>query len=350
MYKLLKKYSEENKEKFNKDFITSRNDQDVLQYFKDIFASLEILDEVKVEEVRLETDESQFGPIKTQHKYFKSILQSRLNRVYYRVKITPSENTENIPILDGTEPTIRHDLDNENSFIKEGYVYINKLIDKAFYINEGVRYYLIYQIVDNATYGTGECVSLKSLAMPITIERNKIVVQPEFMETSKEVPSFEVRLFAKKVNPLLYFIGKEAYNFLVKMNLKDPDNFIEEWYNAKDPDIVKKLNNFLGTDLEFSSHLSKLTGDDRIIFNLRGSKDKDEDICYFSVSKEKFENDYMTQGVVGSLLDMKSANKKKRITFTYDQLISPWFWVNELAAFFTKNSDSLKKLKKLKQC
>ena len=44
MYKLLKKYADANPEMFNKDFILSRDKQDVLAYAKDIFKSLEVLD------------------------------------------------------------------------------------------------------------------------------------------------------------------------------------------------------------------------------------------------------------------------------------------------------------------
>jgi hypothetical protein len=45
---------------------------------------------------------------------------------------------------------------------------------------------------------------------------------------------------------------------------------------------------------------------------------------------------------------MKNETKKKRIVFTYDQLISPWFWVDTISAFFTKNNDYLKKFNKVR--
>lgn len=98
MKEYLKAYSESNPERFNKKFIMSRKDQDILKYVTDIFKALEILDEIKVEEVSIETDESTFGPIKAQHHYYKSILPSRLNKIHYKIRITPNENIELKPI------------------------------------------------------------------------------------------------------------------------------------------------------------------------------------------------------------------------------------------------------------
>ena len=158
MYSLLSKFSGENPEKFNKDFILSRNDQEVLEYVRDIFKSLEILNEIEILEVTLETDESTFGPIRSHHQYFKSIMPSRLNKIHYKLKITPSENVPMQQILtDEYEDTVEAEDDgttkiekSSNFTIIEKDLFINKLIDKSFYINEGIRYFLIYQIVDNS--------------------------------------------------------------------------------------------------------------------------------------------------------------------------------------------------------
>ena len=182
MYKLLKKYADANPERFNKDFILSRDKQDVLAYAKDIFKSLEVLDEIKVEEVTLQTSEAEMGPIKSQHHYYKSILPSRLNSIHYKIRITPSEKIENIPILDDDAPVKKREMKTTSeTFIKEGDIYINKLLDDCFYINEGIRYSLVYQIIDNATYGSGgNSVSLKSLLMPITVSRKEAVTTPEY--------------------------------------------------------------------------------------------------------------------------------------------------------------------------
>lgn len=348
MMKYMKRYGDENPERFNKDFILSRKNQDILEYVKDIFKALEILDEIKVEEISINHDESSFGPIKAQHHYYKSILPSRLDKIHYRVRITPSEDVTLEPIELGKIGKEDKPVSSE-SFIKEGDIYINKLIDNCFYINEGVRYFLIYQIVDNSTYGTEDCVSLKSLLMPITLKQHIITAVPEYNKSPVDLKSFEALLFSKRVNPLLYLLGKDSYNSLVNMKISDPDNIYNEWINYKDPTLITKFNEFFGTDLEFSDHMEKLNSEGRTIFKIKSEKAKEsEQGCYFSVSDEKLANDSLTRAVVGSLLDIKNETKKKRIIFTYDQLISPWFWIDTLSSFFTKNSDYVKKFNKIK--
>ena len=347
MKEYLKKYSDQNPERFNKDFILSRKDHNILDYVKDIFKALEILDEIKVEEVTLEQDESSFGPIKSQHKYFKSILPSRLDKIHYKIRITPSENVEAEIIELGGKNKKSKEISSE-SFIKEGDIFINKLIDDCFYINEGVRYFLIYQIVDNSTYGTGDSVSLKSLLMPITLRQNLITVCPEYLEDPVELKSFETLLFSKTVNPILYLMAKESYNSIVSYKVKDKENLFNEWNSYKDLSLINKLNNFFNTDFEFSDNSERLKTEGRTVFKISSEKSKGEEGCFISVSTEKLKSDKLTQAVLGSILDIKNETKKKRIVFTYDQLISPWFWIDAISSFFTKNNDFLKKFNKVR--
>ena len=347
MKELLRKYADQNPERFNKEFILSRNKQDILSYVTDIFKSLEILEEIKVESVTLETSEAEMGPIKNQHKYYKSILPSRLERIHYKLRITPSESVKNIPILDDDEKAPSDDEKpvTSETFIKEGDILVNKLIDNCFYVNEGIRYFLIYQIVDNSTYGTGDCVSLKSLLMPITVMQHERVVSPEYDLMPETLPYYDVMLFAKKVNPMLYTLAKDSYNSLIKLDAKDDENIIDLWQNHRDTGIIDKLNKFWKTDLKFSDKLEAEDG--RTYFHVSSEKDKKEG-CYISVASDKLANDPLTKAVVGSLLNISSSDGKKRIVYSYDDLISPWFWVNSIATFFTKNTDSLKRFDKVK--
>jgi hypothetical protein len=365
MYHLLKKYSLENPERFNKDFILSRNDQDVLKYIKDIFKSLEILNEIEVLDVRLETDESQFIPIKNKHQYYKSILPSRLNKIHYEIKITPSETVKNAPILEDEEVKISvtegSDIDStteiinesDGSFIIKKDLFINKLVDNSFYINEGIRYFLIYQIVDNSTYGTKDAVSLKSLLMPITVSQRDTVIASSVFDSTKnyEFKSFEVLLFSKRVNPILYVMNNFAYNSLIKLDVKDQDKIIEERQKYRDKTLIKKLNTFFKTDIKFSSEKVDLMEDGRTVFEISEKViDKEnKEHLYISVDtkalKDKNEN---LMAVLGSLMNIRSEIKKKKISMSYDDFISPYFWIDKLSAFFTKNNDPIKKFEKIK--
>ena len=112
--KYLHSYIEYNNAKhnelFNEKFLLSRQDQDILKHARDIIkSSLELLPEIHVneEEITLETDESMFGPIMQQDRYYKSVLPSRLNKLHFVVHV------------DGLPKPIEQDL------------FINKMIDNS---------------------------------------------------------------------------------------------------------------------------------------------------------------------------------------------------------------------------
>jgi hypothetical protein len=358
MLKYLKGFSKQNPEQFNRDFILSRSDKDILNYIKDIFKAVEVIDEIKVLDVRLETDESNFLPAINNYQYYKPIMPSRLNKIKYRLQVTPSEETILSPILvdefedlDMSKFEKLDNKENQNSFIIEKELYINKLIDNSFYINEGIRYFLIYQIVDNSTYGTKDAVSLKSLLMPITVmRRNTSYVVQDFFDSTKvypDLPVYDVLLFAKRINPVLYVMGKYSYNSLVTMNVKNQDNIVDERQKFKDETLITKLNLFFGTDIKFSDDPNSIKEKGRTVLKL--IKDKETAFIYVSVDTKKLNRkDPNLLALLGSLADIRSENKKKQITFNYDELISPYFWVDKLSAFFTKNSDSTKKFEKIK--
>ena len=339
MYSLLKKFSDANPERFNRDFIMSRNDQDVLEYAQDIFKGLEILDEIKVESVTLDTDESAFGPIKNQHKYYKSILPSRVNKIHYRVKITPSDNVVNRSPLFNKKNAVPE----SGSFIKEGDIFVNKLIDNVFYINEGVRYFLIYQIVDNATYGVRESVVLKSLFMPITAQKNDISVTPEYCEASLEVPCFELQLFSRKINPILYILGKAAYEAI--KDLPETDTIIDDRKTYTSERMIDDLKDFFKTNFDvYDSLPTDVDTENDYIFKMN----HDSEPAFIRVSKSDFDNNILTRALIGCLSNIPSDAKKKPILFSYSDLNRPWFWIDKLSDFLTKNAADEKKLEKVK--
>jgi hypothetical protein len=362
MYKFLKGYSNENPEKFNKDFIMSRNDKDILEYIKDIFKALEILNEIEILEVKLETDESNFLPAINSSQYYKPILQSRLNKIHYKLRVTPSEEKVIKPILvdenekiDMTKFETKEESKSDNlSFIIEKDLFINKLIDNSFYINEGIRYFLIYQIVDNSTYGTKDAVSLKSLLMPITVMKRKqtypLVDMFDSTVTYDDLPVYDVLLFANKINPVLYVMGKYAFNSIITFGNIYNDKkelVIDTLQSYRDISLIDKFNKFFGTDIEFSDDFASLNKDGRTV--LRLMKDKSNVSSYISVDSQKLKNkDSALMSVLGSLSDIKSKDKKKTISFSYDDFTNPYFWVEKLSTFFTKNSEPERKLEKIK--
>lgn len=327
MKKYLNKYMNSLPEKFNKEFIMSRDDQQILKYAKDILKSLEILPEIHIDEndIRLDTDEASFGPIKQQGKYYKSVLPSRFNKLHFKVKI------------DGVDKPIEKDL------------FINKMLDNCFYINEGVRYFLIWQIVDAATYGFGNGTSFKTRLMPITmLSPFKFDLEPEFGKPIvTNLNMYEAALFKGKVSPFLYIIVRKALESLAAAGMEKIDD-LDTYLNYQDESILDYIREFYEIPIKFSDNLEDLCMDDWTTFAVKNDK---ETGIYFSIPDDLV-NTPEGRAFIASFgyikLQEKKSTKKRKLIFKYDDLIRPSFWINQLATIFNNSNDPFKKYEKVK--
>lgn len=323
MYKkVLKQFSDENPERFNKEFIYSKNDDNVLTEMTNIFKSLEIIDNIKIESVTYNAHEEEFGPIKQQGHYYKSLLESRLAKITYRVKI------------EGREGVIEKDM------------FLPKMLHNTFYVNEGVRFYPIWQVVDNLSYATNNGVSLKSLMMPITmIQNDPITVTPEFGETAiDKVPNYHALIFNKKLSPLYYIMLPFALKSLDDYGVS-PFEDLSKYQTYQDSTLIDKFNKFFNVDIKFDNDPSQLIEDGRVVFQL---SDKKTTGLSFSISKDKLQDEKILV-ILGMLLSTREKEKKNKLVFTKEQFITPWFWLDSLinASGFSKSNDPYKRLEKI---
>jgi len=322
--KLLKKFADANPEKFNKEFILSKNDDNILSEITSIFKSLEIIDEVEILDVSINTKEDTYGPIKQQGHYYKSLLESRLSKIHYKVKIK-----------------------GDTDMIVEKDMFLPKMLNNCFYINEGVRFYPIWQIVDNLSYSTNNGVSLKSLMMPITlIQNDPIDYGPEFGKTVVEkIPNYYALIFSKKVSPLYYIMMEYALKSLEKAGIS-PFEDLSKYQEYQDPTLIDSFNSYMGLDLKFDDDPTKLIEDGRTVFKL---SEKKETGLSFSMKDEDINT---TKGLVclGLLLSTRCKERKNKFIFTKDDFITPWFWLDSLieASGFSKSTDPFKRLEKIK--
>jgi len=325
MKELLSRYMDRLPEKFNDDFIMSRDDSEILEKVRDIFEDLKIIPQIHInrEDITLETDESNFGPIKQQGKYYKAVAPSRLNKIHYKVTI------------DGLDKPIERDL------------YINKMLDKTFYINEGIRYFLIWQIVDSSSYGFGRGTSFKAMTMPITmLVNNRFNMESENGAVNlTDMPIFEFATFEKCVSPLIYIMSKYALNKLVEKHpvIDDVDAFLAE----QDDGILDYFNEYLKTDIKFSNSYADLVEDDRTVFSVKGDKTQG---VYYSVPTEKInEPNYQAAlALFGFCKSPKKKDKKKNLVFSYEDLTNMWYWLDKLTDAFSQTTDIFKKYEKAK--
>lgn len=322
----LKKYSETNPEKFNNEFILSKNDNGILDYVTDIFKSLEVIEGVKIRSVSIDENEEMFGPIRQQSNFYKALMPSRLSKIHFVVDI------------EGRQNPIEKDL------------FINKLIYNGFYINEGKRFFPVWQIVDNFCYRTNNGISMKSLLNPFTIINNGFYSQePEFgKEILNRIPVYETLIFTKTVPLLIYVMSKFALESLEENNIKLEDG-VDQFQEFSDDSLFEKFNEFFEVDFKFADNSADLIEDGRTIFKIKENRSEG---LSFSVSDDKL-SDNWTKVVIGMLLNSKhpkkeGSTKRNKIIFKYNNFNSPYYWINLESDYFVKNGDVFKRFKKAK--
>lgn len=321
--KLLKKFSDQNPEVFNKDFILSKKDDAVLPEITNIFKSLEILKQVHIESVEMDTNEEDYGPIKQQGHYYKSPLCSRLTKIHYVISI------------DGLDYKIEKDL------------FLPKMLDNCFYINEDVRFFPIWQVVDNLSYVTNNGVSLKSLMMPITLIVNEpFNYEPEFGKTIVEkIPNYYALLFSKKISPLYYVMLDASLKSLERAGISPFEN-LDKFQTYTDDTLINDFCNFIGLDIKFADDKMDLVEEGRTVFKLAYKK---EEGLSFSIK----DSDLATERgrvCLGLLLSVRSKDRKNKVVFSKTQFTTPWFWLDTLidVSGFSKSADPFKRLEKIK--
>lgn len=322
MYKkLLKKFSDANPERFNKEFILSRSDDSVLPEITDIFKSLEVIDGLNVESVTMNTKEETFGPIMESDGCYKSPMDSRLTKIHYVVSY--------------------------NDLKIEKDMFLPKMLNHCFYINEGVRFYPIWQVVDNFSYPTNNGVSAKSILMPVTIiGLDSFSYTPEFGKCAVDkIPNYIVLNFSKRVSPLYYVMMKNALQILEENNL-NPYTDMEKFKTFKTDKMFEIFNTFYKVDIKFDDDPLNLVEEGRTVFTLKEKKNKG---LSFSIKDDQIET---TEGkiVLGALLSTLDKERKSRIVFTCDEFKTPWFWLDAIlnAAEFSRSADIYKRYEKIK--
>ena len=363
MYSLLKKYSESNPERFNDAFIASKSTDDFLEPITDILKSLEIIDEIEILDVHFEGDESQIGPMKNydelsdgtispeerpQGEYrrgFKPIHRGRLNKIVFTARITPQIEVEPEPILVDDRPR-KTVIPNNETYTVTKELFLNKLVDKYFFINDDIKYFLIYQLTDKGFYRVNDAVCLKSLLMPITLKRNENLLFPEFGQDPVEVWDYESLLFSKRINPIYYMLAKEAYNSIINVKATAA-SIIEARMQYRDANLFNWINDFFGAGLKFSDDKNELIEDGRLIFQVKNNKAGG---VYLSVDEKLVREDVGVASLVSAMVNFRRGDNKKKNQdiYSYDDLISPWFWIDYLASYFTKTTDPVRRFDKVR--
>lgn len=315
MKNLLSKYSDEVSEKFNENLIYGKATVDIEKEATQIFKSLETIPGITVNEVKLYTNEEAIKPIMQQDAMYKQVTDSRFNRLHYSITI------------DGYQYPIENDIN------------MLKIVDNFYFINDDVRYFPIWQLTPVFSYHTHNGISLKTLSLPLTIIKNKeFIAYPEFGRKALEhIPDYTALIFNKAVPPIYYFMSKYAMESLEKCGttIYEDSSYFESYTDKK---VIDEFCKLVGIKLRFSDDPNELKEDGHYVFKLN-------DGVAFSISDKDAKSN--TGKFVLSMLLNSTTKKGDKLTFKYKDVITPWFWVNELAKYFVKGTDCIKRYTKV---
>lgn len=179
-------------QKFNEEFIRLRSGEGALECLDHVARTLEVVPGVEYLGAAVETDESALAPRTREGKKWVPVEESRVDRIVVRFRISGE---------DPGEPGVR-----KEEIIEKELLY-PKLMEGAYYLLGGVRYFPVWQVTDGETFRTSRGVTLKTMIMPVGLNRRPPGSQPALRLESGEEPEasvYDVRLFEKTVNMLLY--------------------------------------------------------------------------------------------------------------------------------------------------
>jgi len=315
-------------EKFNKNFIMLRQEDDILDYINSICKALEVIDGIEYVGGEIITDESKFKnpgkskihkntelPVK-KYENEEDIPQKRKSKLE-----TLQEITEWIGIKESRLNLIKMRFklrDDEGNFnLLEKDIYVPKIINNFYFILNGSKYFPILQIVDKSTYNNirGQYVVLKTLLMPIIL---KYVHNIEIKTNKDEVfvgKRFLLYLFKHKINIINYYFARYGYTKTMKiLNIKKSK--IRIISNSKIDKFSEKY------------HIFQINNNISIAYNKKIAKTSNKKVYYTNLICTMFE-------VFNNRSTMKTLDNIE-------------YWKKKFGQYFTKNTNNqLQKAEKI---
>ena len=255
MYDFLHKYSiEKNSKRINESIITRSYDKPLYEYIVECCKGLEVLPPVKLESWRLITDQT-----KINFKLNKKLVKDP--------KIKNNKNLESlIPMNDSLNDMLEFKfsvtIKGETKYFTRRMLVL-KPVKGNYYILGGKRILPINQVVDNSTFVKGNILNYKTTGFPmkLTIKNYKLEANPDDKVSKKgkskkcklissddisiKTAKFQIDVFLKECNPLLYFLAR--YGIMDTIEMFDLGDVISLTTRVNDLSnyIYLKINNNL---------------------------------------------------------------------------------------------------------
>ena len=288
MKKFIKNYVNKNEERFNYPLINRECDDDLVDYIVDCCKSLEVLEYIKFIGYEYVTNESEINT--------SEYIDARS-----RTKPKKNDTTKYMYIQDSRYAELRLKFKLECG--GESKVITKKLLipipdDNLYYTIKGNKYFLLYQVVDAASYTTKSSIVLKSM-MPVNLKMKQYTAKSTYGE-SYTAPIYTIAVFRKDMDVLIFY--------LAKMGIKET----LEYYS------VDKIMRFTET----------VENPEEFIYFTISSK------LYLEIDKIFFNKYTYVKSIAFMLLTLMTNR------MTMDNLYNKDFWIEEIGALGTVNKNN----------
>lgn len=273
-------YENPNIKHFNMSLINREQDEDLKDQLIDVFKSLDVIDYIKfisceyVEDAR-EIDMSVYSQYDRDKRYNKTDGKEEEERT---IKLHESKVGE-------LRVKFQLTCKSETKVIEKRYLI--PLIDEyGYYLLNGKRFFLIYQLVDSSTYVRGQSVVLKSSILPVSVNREYVDIK-DVPGNIYSVTKFTVTTSSQTVDMMYYYFAKFGVTYtLLYMGVNQIMSIVDA-YNVHDEENLYfsiRANMLLRVNKEFFEKfewVQQITASILATMNNRTNKHDLENLTYW---------------------------------------------------------------------
>lgn len=192
-------YEEENPEKFNEELIYLKDQEDITTFADSIGRGMEIIPNIKYINTTKEPIRKIYNNTTAERKI--NVEKSVFEEVSINFLIYKGEHGED-------------NYEERNISLK---FYFPKLIDYHFFLINGIKYKMLYQLTDSGTYRNRKYLVLKNLVMPVNLgTESKLITFEDTDGNTYTEKIFCLNMFKRILNPFLYYFAKLGYDETLK--------------------------------------------------------------------------------------------------------------------------------------
>lgn len=317
MKEFLAEYCEKNRKKINPALFERSFDKPLVDYVLDTFKNLEVLPGVTLASHEYITDQTKIHTsINKKNKRDPKIKNNkRLERL-----VSSGESIYDLLVMNFHVKVKTQEADVQRR------VWIPKLVDGRWYIRSGKKVLPLIQIVDNSTFvKAGKKKQENILNFKTTLYPIKIFTKPvkiKFVDDDElyHAPIFQLDLFTKVTNPLLYFLAHYGLEDTLELFCLDRVISVVPEVIDEDNYVYIKINNRMYLEIhEKAMRLHDFVG--KFIGSLY-------DCLYSDKSKitikDAYNKNYWLERLSEVFSKKRSVDKGERVLISFKKIMDPY--------------------------